>query len=127
MTVQHDDWPRCRDWIRAAIEPTGLYLIEDIEVAIESGQMHFWPGDHAAAVTEFITFPCCKVLNVFAGGGDRGKALKELQEVFEPSFLAWAKAAECKKIMGFGISEAWKPVCNRMGYAHVWTVMGKDI
>lgn len=122
-----EEWTRCRDWIKAAVEPTGLYLIEDIEKAIEAGEMTFWPGKHAAAVTEFITYPCCKVLNVFAGGGDPGLALKELTGFFEPCFVTWAKAADCKKIMGFGISEAWRPICEGMGYAHVWTVMSKEI
>lgn len=127
MTDANAEWTRCREWIKAAVEPSGLYLIEDIEAALAAGAMDFWPGKHAAAVTEFIAYPNCKALNVFAGGGARGKALKELKDVFEPCFLTWAKEAGCKKIMGFGISEAWKPICEGMGYSHLWTVMSKDI
>lgn len=126
MTLQ-EDWARCRDWIKAAVEPTGLYLIQDIEEAIASGEMHFWPGKHCAAVTEFVTYPNCKVLNVFAGGGVKGKALRELTKEMEPAFVRWAKASDCKKIMGFGINAMWRPICEGLGYSHQWTVMSKDI
>jgi len=60
VTQLHEDWARCREWIRAAVEPTGLYQIGDVEQAIASGEMHFWPGKHCAAVTEFIFYPNCK-------------------------------------------------------------------
>lgn len=127
MTPMQADWARCREWIRAAVEPTGLYLIEDIEQAIASGAMQFWPGKYCAAVTEFVVYPNCKVLNVFAGGGVKGRALRELTREMEPAFLRWAKASDCKKIIGFGINPAWKPVCEAMGYGHIWTVMAKDV
>lgn len=122
-----DDWPRCKGWIEAAIKPSGLYEIEDIERQIAEGSMEFWAGENCAAVTEISIYPNCKVLNVFAGGGTRGKALKELTRKMEPAFLDWGRLNGCKKIMGFGIYEAWKPVCERMGYKMLWTVMAKDI
>ena len=127
MTPLQGEWGRCRDWIQAAVEPTGLYFIGDVERAIAQGSMHFWPGKHCAAVTEFVIYPNCKALNVFAGGGTKGKALKELTSEMEPAFLRWAKASDCKKIIGFGINPAWMPVCEAMGYGHLWTVMAKDI
>ena len=48
MTAMQAEWARCRDWIRAAVEPIGLYDIADIEDAIAKGEMHFWPGRHCA-------------------------------------------------------------------------------
>lgn len=127
MTPAQGDWARCKEWIRAAVEPTGLYRIEDIEQAIADGAMQFWPGKYCAAVTEFVAYPNCKVLNVFAGGGVKGRALRELTREMEPAFLRWAKACDCKKIIGFGINPAWKPLCETMGYGHIWTVMAKDV
>lgn len=127
MTPLQLDWARCRGWIRSAIEPTGLYQVEDVEKAIAAGDMHFWPGRNCAAVTEFVVYPNCKVLNIYAGGGVKGRALRELAGEMEPAFEAWARAAGCKKIIGFGIKSAWKPVCEKMGYRHLWTVMAKDV
>ena len=127
MTPIEAEWERCRDWIRAAVEPTGLYQIADVEKAIETGQMHFWPGRHCAAVTEFVIYPHCKVLNIFAGGGDKGPALKELTREMEPAFAAWARASGCTRIMAFGIRPEWTPVGERLGYRHIWTVMTKDV
>lgn len=127
MTPVQTEWARCRDWIKAAVEPTGFYEIEDIEHAIASGEMQFWPGKDCAAVTQFVTYPSCKVLNVFAGGGERGKALRELTREMEPAFVKWAKASDCKWIIGFGIKETWKSICEGMGYQHLWTVMAKKV
>jgi len=113
--------------MRAAVEPTGLYRIEDVEQAIAQGEMHFWPGQYCAAVTEFIIYPNCKVLNIFAGGGAKGRALRELSREMEPAFLRWARASDCRKIIAFGIKPAWAPVGQALGYRHVWTVMTKDV
>ena len=127
MTDAQKEWARCRAWIRAAVEPTGLYTIADVEAAIAEGRMQFWPGKDCAAVTEFVTYPNCKTLNVFAAGGVAGKALRELTREMEPALVRWAAASDCKKIIGFGINPAWRPVCEGMGYAHLWTVMAKDV
>jgi hypothetical protein len=127
MTRLQEEWARCREWIQAAAEPTGLYTIADVEKAIEAGEMHFWPGRHCAAVTEFVRYPNCKVLNIFAGGGTKGPALKELTRELEPALVRWARASDCGKIMAFGIKPGWTPVGERLGYRHIWTVMTKDV
>lgn len=88
--------------------------------------MTFWAGRHAAAVTEFITYPNGKALNVFAGGGDENESLKEFLEVFEPSFRAWAKASDCRWVIGYG-RPGWDRVMKRLGYGTLWTVMCKEI
>lgn len=127
VTQAQREWARCRAWIRAAVEPTGLYTIEDVEAAIAEGRMQFWPGKHCAAVTEFVFYPGCKVLNVFAAGGVAGRALRELTREMEPALAQWARASDCRKIIGFGINPAWRRICEDMGYAHLWTVMAKDV
>ncbi len=110
---------RCRAWIRAAVEPTGLYTIEDVEEAIAEGRMQFWPGRNCAAVTEFVIYPNCKALNVLRVGGGRVGRLRELTREIEPALVRWAAASDCRKIIGFGINPAWRPVCEGMGYAHL--------
>ena len=109
------------------MEPTGLYRIEDVETAIAHGGMHFWPGRHCAAVTEFIIYPNCKALNIFAGAGLRGRALDELTREMQPALVRWARASDCKKIIAFGIKPAWAPIGESLGYRHLWTVMTKDV
>lgn len=127
MTPLQMEWARCREWIRAAVEPTGLYDLGDVEAAIARGEMHFWPGRDCAAVTEFVVYPNCKALNIFAGGGVHGRALRELTREMEPALHRWARASECRKIIAFGIKPAWRPVSEAMGYRHIWTVMTKDV
>jgi hypothetical protein len=118
------DWVRCRAWIEEALAISGMYDIKDVEAAIEDGTMHFWPGESCAAVTEFAIFPNGKALNVFAGGGETGPALIELTEMMEPALVAWARASDCRWILGFG-RKGWERVCARMGYRHLWSVMVK--
>jgi hypothetical protein len=67
------------------------------------------------------------VLNIFAGGGDQGPALKELTRELEPALVRWARACDCPKVMAFGIKAGWTPVGERLGYRHIWTVMTKDV
>lgn len=127
MTPAQAEWARCREWIREAVEPSGLRTIEDVEAEIAAGTMHFWPGNNAAAVTQIVPYPRCKVLAVFAVGGRKGKALRELVREIEPALCRFAAAAGCTKIMGCGMNPNWRPICEGMGYAHLWTVMSKDL
>ncbi len=78
-------------------------------------------------MTQFVCYPRCKVLNIFAGGGVKGGALRELTEEMEPAFARWAKASDCKKIIAFGIKPAWSPIGRKLSYRHLWTVMTKDV
>ena len=127
LTDAQAEWARCRDWIAAALDRDGFYGIDDIERGIAEGEMTFWPGRDCAVVSEFITYPKMRVLNVLAGGGVRGRALRELTQEMEPALVQWARAGGASKIIGFGSYEGWQPVCARMGYRHLWTVMQKDI
>lgn len=122
-----DEWARCKGWLQPAVDAQGLYDMAYIEAEIEAGRMHFWPGKNSVAVTEFQTFPKAKVLNVFAVGGRKGFALHELTMELEPALVAWGRANGCKKIIGYGVKPNWRPVCEAMGFSHLWTVMAKDI
>lgn len=120
------EWQRCRAWIEAALKRTGFYDIEDIEKAVASGEMIFWPGEHGAAVTEFVTYPNGKALNVFAGGGDTNESLQEFVDRFEPCFVTWAKASDCRWVIGYG-RKGWEKVLKASGYDLLWCVMKKNI
>lgn len=99
----------------------------DLESGLTSGTMHFWPARQCMAITEFLEFSKCRVLNVFIVGGERGKSLRELLKELEPELVKFGKASGCSMVMGSGIFEAWRPVVEGIGYRHMWTVMVKDI
>jgi len=122
-----EEWVRCKPWLEPMVESSGFYDMAYIEGEITAGRMHFWPCANSAAITEFLTFPLAKVLNVFAVGGRKGPALRELTKELEPHLVAWGKANGCSKIIGYGIKPQWRPVCEGMNYSHLWTVMVKDI
>jgi hypothetical protein len=120
------EWRRCKPWIEAAIKRTPFYDIEDVEQRVEAGEYCFWPGQNAAAITEFITYPNGKALNVFAGGGESNASLLEFLEEFEPAMCAWAKANDCRWVIGFG-RPGWGPLLNPRGYRALWHVMSKEV
>lgn len=125
--TQANEWARVRPWLEPMVAASGLYDMVYIEAEIEALRMHFWPGKNSVALTEFMTFPLAKVLNVFAVGGRKGRALHELTKEIEPDLVAWGRANGCSKIIGYGIKPQWRPVCEGMDYSHLWTVMVKDI
>ena len=46
------------------------HTIADVKRLVEEGKMHFWPIGDSILITELITFPQMKILNIFIGGGD---------------------------------------------------------
>lgn len=126
MTPAQEEWARCKHWIAAALERVPFYNIEYIEREVEEHRMVFWPGLHGAAITEFIEYPNGRALNVFAGGGDSGTALREFVETIEPALVTWAKVSSCKWIIGSG-RHGWEPTCKQMGYRPVCIAMVKEV
>lgn len=126
MTDAQAEWARCRAWIEAAAATSDFYSIEYIEAGIASARMVFWPGKHGAVVTEILEYPNGSALNVFGGGGDHHKALKEFTEVFDPMLVSCAKANGCRWITVTG-REGWQRVGKALGYTHAWTVIAKEL
>lgn len=126
MTEAQSEWARCRPWIEAALAVNPFYSIEWVEEQIASGEMTFWAGPHAAAVTEFINYPNGKALNMFAVGGESNQAMDELLRTFEPSLATWAKLAGCKWMIGFA-REGWAPSAKALGYRRLWTSFVKEL
>lgn len=126
MTPAQAEWARCRGWIEAAAATSDFYTLEYIEEGIASGRMTFWPGEHGAVVTEFLEYPKGRALNVFAGGGDNQKALREFLYSFDPRLSAWAGANSCRWIMVTGRA-GWQRVGNALGYKPAWNVIAKEL
>ena len=85
---------RCKPWIEGALEYSGgTHNYSDIVEAVTSNKMQLWPANDACLVTEVISFPKVKCLNVFLGGGSL-KTLKDMHDSIEE----YAKMIGCTRI-----------------------------
>lgn len=126
MTPAQAEWARCRNWIVAAVATNDFYNIEYIEDGIEAGRMEFHPGEFGAVVIEYLKYPNGLALNVFAGGGETHKALREFVEVFDPRLCLKASASGCRWITVTG-REGWQRVGKSLGYKPAWIVIAKEL
>lgn len=86
------------------------HTIEDVQRLIEEGKMHFWPIDDSVLITELVTFPQMKILNVFIGGGEANELERAL-----PSLRRWAKQLGCSHVAFLG-REGWRARLRRLGW-----------
>lgn len=126
LTVPADEWARCRGWIKDETEANGFYTIEWIEQELASERLTFWPSEHGAVLTEFLSYPNGKALNIFAACGVPNGSLRELLDTVEPCLVTWAKLAGCRWILGFG-RPGFQRTCKHMGYAPKYIVIVKDL
>ena len=113
------DWERCRPWIEAALEYShGVYEIEDVEAEIGKGEAVFWPGEAAAAVTQFIETRKGKFLLFWLAGGD----LPELRRMHD-AIRRWGIEQGCSRSLIIG-RPGWARV---LGYEPAWTTMTKEL
>jgi hypothetical protein len=127
VSEAQEQWQRCKPWIEEALEYTnGMYDIEDIERAISDGTMMLMPGEHSALVLEIITYPNGKALNVFAGGGEPGKTMREYVERLDACVIALAKTFDCRWVMHH-TRRSGERIGERLGYKKLCAVMVKEI
>jgi hypothetical protein len=87
-------WPRCRYWLLPALDRMGGTHDEaDIVAALLAQQMQLWPGKRCAVVTEIVSYPRLKSLNVVLGGGD----LTELVSL-RPALRQFGHAVGCSRL-----------------------------
>lgn len=117
------DWERCEHWIAAALEHDGgFYDIENIKALVLNGEVHFWPGEKSAAVTQWFFMPKAKVLNLWLAGGD----LRELVGKMFPAAEQWARERGATRIMLIG-RKGWERVFRRYDFHWLSTVLVKDL
>ena len=93
-----DLWARARPLLQDALAHAhGTHEIEDVLGAIAEGRLQLWLGERCAGVTEILTFPRKRMLNLFLAGGDLGE-MKTLQAGIE----AFARAHACEGLMFSG-------------------------
>jgi len=127
MTEAQEQWKRCKPWIEQALEYTnGMYDIEDIEASLAEQTMVFMPGENSALVLDIGQTPKGKVLNVFLGGGEKGKTLREYIERMDASVVAFARANNCRWITHH-TRLSGERIGKMLGYRKLCAVMIKDV
>ena len=78
-----NDLERCKDWIEGALEYSGgTHNYADVVKGIKQKKLQLWPAEDACLVTEIISYPQLKCLNIFLGGGNL-KTLKDMHDSVE--------------------------------------------
>ena len=116
-----DELDRCRPWIEAALQHSGgTHDWYDIVAGVLQGSFQFWPKENSALITEIITYPRKRVLNVFLGGGKLSELAAMHGEVIE-----WAKAQGCA---GATISgrKGWERAYSQYGWEPLHTTLHKE-
>ena len=111
-----------RKHIEAALEYSGgTHNFEDVEKAINEGNMQLWPASNSAAVTEIIQYARKKVCNVFLAGGDLDEITCRIDSLAE-----WAKSLGCDSMTLYGRT-GWERVLDSHGFKPVRVVWERAI
>ena len=90
-------WDYCKQFIEPALKHQDAYTIDDVEDKIRHGFFHLWPGKESAFITEIVTYPQHKVMNLLFCGGK----FEEIEEILT-SIETFAKAIGIKRLYGAG-------------------------
>ena len=114
-------WQKARPILEPALEEAkGTHTIDDVCLMVGKGHFTLWVGEKSAMLTEFVTFPRMKALNVFIGGGD----LSELRKMEDEQLGPFAKQQGCSRITGAG-RKGWTKTLP--GYTFAGIYMHKDL
>lgn len=102
-----------RQYIEGALAYAGgTHTYDDIREGVEQGRLQFWPGIHSAAISEIITYPRSRVLNIILAGGN----LAEI-EAGMPTLLEWARTQGCTSASLTGRKGWERTFLTRTGWA----------
>ena len=103
-------WLRLRHLLVPAIELQDLYALEDIENGIENGQFQLWPASESIMITEVVTYPQKRIMNLLFCGGDVEELLAML-----PEFERFATYFGCSRLYGGG-RKGWQRFLKKHGF-----------
>lgn len=119
-----DDWARWRPHLEDYFSD-GFDTFEDIERRVFAGEMHFWPGEKAAVITDIAVYSSGRtVLQNVACVGDEG-GTQEALAIWDRIEL-WAKAQGCEFAVIDG-RRGWAAGLKPRGYVPVSTVFRKAL
>lgn len=97
------EWDRCQKYIEDALEyGHGGFDISDVFERVAQGKFLLWTRQNSAAVTEIVSYPRKRVVNVALAGGN----LDELEDM-APAIYEWAKSIGINSIFVSG-RKGWK-------------------
>ena len=118
------DDQRQRDLLASALVYTGgTHTVEDVLAAAASGQMQMWVGEDSIVVTEILTYPRLKELNVFLAAGH----LDEIRRL-NPIILEWGRMHGCQRATAVG-RRGWERtfVTKEAGWTAPMTVYARTL
>jgi hypothetical protein len=108
--------------LQRALKTAGdTYALEDILEKIDAGLMQAWRQGESIAVTEVMTAPRKKYLNIFLAVGD----LAEI-EIIRQQIERFAREQGCSFIQATGRG-GWVRYAATQGYAAVQTIYRKEL
>jgi len=111
-----EKWVFAKPYIEEALRHTDCYNIEDVEDHIRQGIFHLWIGEKSAMITEIISYPRLKAMNLLFCGGD----YKELQSML-PSMEQFAKHFGCTRLYGGG-RKGWIRKIKHLGFVQEYMI-----
>lgn len=105
-----------------ALEVAGTHSPEDIERALDSGEMQQWVRDDTVVVTHISIFPQLKACDVVLAAGEFQTAWDLVNEEVEP----WARQMGCNRMVGRG-RLGWSKGLKDHGYDLKWIVASKEL
>lgn len=104
--------------IADALEFTGgTHTLDDIVAMIVSGRLHWWPLENSFMITEVVSYPQAKHLNVFLAGGDLNE-IKLMNEALKNTALTLG--CECVILSG---RRGWVKALSDIGWKESHTTM----
>jgi hypothetical protein len=116
-------WSRVRPFILPSIaELNGTHTEDDVLVMLLAGKAKLWAGEKCAVVTEFVTYPQLKALNIWMVGGD----LQEILNMEDEQIIPFAKENGCTRLTGGG-RKGWSKIGPRTDWNMGGVFMYKDL
>ena len=100
---------RCRPWLEPALEG-GFFSWSDVQSLMLSGSLLLWEGRKSAILTEDVTYPQHKAVQVWLAGGDMDEII-----AMTPGLEAAARMRGCDRVLIEG-REGWQKALSALDY-----------
>lgn len=89
----------------------GTHAYEDVVKGVQAGIMQYWPAPNAVIITEVVTAPQKRILNLFLAGG----SLAELEKMV-PIIAEWGHSQGCVSVTLVGRKGWERTFLRRLGF-----------
>jgi len=100
---------RCREWLEPALEG-GFFQWSDVQGLMLSGALLLWEGKKSAILTEDVTYPHHRAVQVWLAGGDMDEII-----AMTPGLEAAARMRGCDRVLIEG-REGWQKALAGLDY-----------